>query len=205
MNHLIPIKLINRDHVDRVVDVLCEVFYEYPVMRYVLGNEGVEFNQQFPKLIRLFVMGRVLKNGPLFGIGDADLLDAATVIALPETRDVPESLIDLRRTTWQELGQAAYHRYDDFCEACEPFDPKEPHHHLSMIGVRDGYQGKGYGRLLMEHVISLSDRHEQSAGVSLSTENPSTVPFYQRLGFEITGRTNVGPGLDTWSFFRAKG
>lgn len=205
MNSVTPVNSIHYDHVERVVDTLCEAFYEYPVMRYVLDADGGEFDQQYPKLIRLFVMARVLSDEPLFGMGELERLDAASVVSLPETQGVPERLVELRRTTWQDLGQEARQRYDNFCGACATFDVAEPHHHLNMIGVRNSCQGMGYGRRLVEHVISLSDAHLHSTGVSLSTENPSNVPFYTRLGFELIGHAKVGPGLETWNFFRTKG
>ena len=198
------IKAIAYEQVDGVIDTFCEAFYHYPVMRYVIGADVKDFDSQLSLLIRLFVMGRVLSNDLLFGIGDIERPDAAATVSLPENSGTPEALIAYRNATWPRFDPAARSRYDSFGEACSQFDVLEPHHHLNMIGARNSQQGKGLGRLLVDHVISLSDSDANSNGVSLSTESEANVPFYQKFGFEITGYAEVGPGLNTWNFFRRK-
>ena len=32
---------LNREKIEEVVDVLCEAFYAYPVMKYVLGGKKI--------------------------------------------------------------------------------------------------------------------------------------------------------------------
>ena len=42
-----------------VVDVLCESFFGYPVMRYVLGEEAMDYEERLKTLVHFFVMARV--------------------------------------------------------------------------------------------------------------------------------------------------
>lgn len=190
------------EHLDAVVSTLHEAFIDYPVMRYVLGTESPDFEVRHARLIRLFVMGRVLNRDPLFGIGEPDGPLAVATVTLPGPSPNPPELAEYRAREWAYLGPEAQARYDAFCAACAHFDVNEPHHHLNMLGVRRSHQGQGLGRMLVEHVIDLAGQHGGSAGVSLSTENPANLPFYRALGFELTGHAEVGPGLETWNLFR---
>ena len=54
------------------------------------------------------------------------------------------------------------------------------------------HQGRGIGRQLVAPVLKSAD----DAGLPcyLETEEPATVPFYQRLGFEAHACVDVGRG-----------
>jgi hypothetical protein len=41
-----------------------------------------------------------------------------------------------------------------------------------------------------------------SQGVSLTTEEPRNVTFYQHLGYQIIGEGSITPEMRTWGFFR---
>jgi GNAT superfamily N-acetyltransferase len=193
---------IDYAHLDAVVDTLHEAFGDYPVMRYVLGDEQDGFEKQHRRLVRLFVMGRVLNQDPLYGLGAANAPVAVATVTLPGPSKNSRELAEYRQAEWARLGAGAQERYEAFCDACAQFDVSEPHHHLNMLGVRRGHQGQGLGKKLVEHVIDLAEKDTGSGGVSLSTENASNLPFYNHLGFELTGHAEVGPGLETWNFFR---
>jgi len=55
---------------------------------------------------------------------------------------------------------------------------------------------------LLERVHTMSREHPESRGVSLTTESAANVPFYQRLGYGLVGHGRIGPGLESWGFFR---
>jgi hypothetical protein len=38
--------------------------------------------------------------------------------------------------------------------------------------------------------------------VTLTTELPGNVQLYQHCGYEIVGRVDVAPGLETWGMYR---
>ena len=56
---------------------------------------------------------------------------------------------------------------------------------------------------LLECVEEISRDRPDSAGVSLSTEDPRNVPLYEHFGYRITGHARVAPELESWGFFRA--
>jgi ribosomal protein S18 acetylase RimI-like enzyme len=83
------------------------------------------------------------------------------------------------------------------------FATTPPHHHLNMIGVRRAQQRSGLAREVLEAVHRLASEDPESAGVSLTTERPENLPFYERFGYKVVGHAWVGPDLETWGLFRA--
>jgi len=187
---------------EEVVDVLCDAFEDYPVMRFVLGDAGA-YDRRLRRLVGFFVKAREVRGEMLLGVPGPDGLIAAAIVSNPHGPPAPPSFQALREAVWNELGAEPRKRYEAFGAACAPFLPAEPHLHLNMIGVRGSAQGHGLGRLLLGAVHDLSLRDSASSGVSLTTEDEANVALYQHFGYSVVGEAEVGPGLRSWSFFRA--
>ena len=186
---------------ESVVSVLSESFFDYPVMRFVLGSEP-DYSARLETLVRFFVMARVLRKEVLLGVEGTGGLAAAAMVSDPNGGPSPDELAVIREETWGALGQDAFARYAAFGEATTAFDVEGGHIHLNMIGVRRSAQGQGLGRVLLEAVHRLSASDESSAGVSLTTEYPSNVPLYEHFGYEVIGSAKVGSGFTTWGMYR---
>jgi len=184
-----------------VVDVLCEAFFDYPVMRYVLGPRVESYQDRLATLVGFFVGTRVLRHEIMLGVGNRDDLDGVAIISRP-SRPSPPEVAELRERTWAELGTDERRRYEAFGAACAPFHVEPPHLHLNMIGVRPRARGKGRSRTLLEGVHRLSRTDPESAGVTLTTEVPENVPLYRHFGYQVVGHATVAPDLETWGFFR---
>ena len=195
-------RLGERD-VAEVVDVLCEAFADYPVMRFVLGADVADYERRLEALIHFFVEARVLRGEVMLGIGQRGRFDGAALVSRPSGPPSPPELSELRERLWADLGSPARARYDSFTAACAPFEVGTPHIHLQMIGVRRAAKGQGIGRRLIEHVHLMSREDPDSQGVTLTTEDQANVPLCQHFGYEIVGHATVGWGLQTWGFFRA--
>ncbi len=180
--------------------MLAESFRDYPVMRFILG-ESADYDLRLDTLVGFFTDARVLRGEPLLGVEDGEGLVAAAMISYPQVSSPPE-LAGVREETWATLGPDARARYESFGAAASEFDVDRPHIHLNMIGVRGRGRGQGLGRLLLDHVHRMSAGSPSSEGVTLSTEDPGNVPLYEYFGYEIVGHVTVGPGLQTWGFFR---
>ncbi len=185
-----------------MIDVLCDAFFDYPVMRFVLGPERPDYEADLRTLVSLFVRARVFRREFLLGVRDGAGLAAAAIVSRPDGTAAPPAFTEFRQRVWAELGPRAEARYNAFGDACAPFQTEAPHLHLNMIGVRRGAQGRGLGRALLEQVHELSRADSKSHGVTLTTELESNVPLYERFGYRLVGRASVAPGLTTWGFFR---
>ena len=197
-----PVRVIPPTQSDAVLDVLCDAFYDYSVMRYVLGPAR-NYPERLRTLIGLFVAGRASPQGRLLGVLDDDgTLAAAAVVDLPGDRLVLPALERLRAAVWRELGADARLRYEAYGTASRSFEPSAPHHHLGLIGVRASHQGSGLGRVLLDHVHSLAAADPASTGVSLTTELERNVGLYRYFGYDLAGQARVAAELETWCFFR---
>jgi ribosomal protein S18 acetylase RimI-like enzyme len=83
-----------------------------------------------------------------------------------------------------------YHHPDYFCP--EPYAAYPSHLHIDLL---DRAQGRGYGRRMLEQVMSiLRRRGSPGAHLGVSMANTPAFGFYQRLGFLELVR--VGTGKD---------
>jgi len=191
------VSTLGKRDVDRVADVICDAFRDYPVMRYVLGDHEPHIRL----LVTFFVMSRVLRDEPILGVVEDGELGAAALVSFPEVESPPE-LHALREKVWAELGDAARGRYEWCGEVWKPLFVDVPNVHLNVIGVRRAFQGRGLGRVLLEYVHEFSRLRPGSEGVTLTTEVASNVGLYQHMGYEVVGHARIAPELETWSMFR---
>jgi GNAT superfamily N-acetyltransferase len=200
---------LRRATANEAVEVFCDAFAEYPVMRYVLGASP-DYADRLRELVTLTVMGRVLGNDPLLAIDcDGRAVACATLTepgstATTEPGDVTSAadLDELAERTWQLLGADGRDRHRVFFDAVNTVGVEQPNVHVNMIGVVGPYLGQGLARLLLNEVHARSAAHSESEGVSLTTEFPANVSLYEHFGYEIVGHVQVDEGLETWGFFR---
>jgi GNAT superfamily N-acetyltransferase len=79
--------------------------------------------------------------------------------------------------------------------------PSYPLWYLPWLGVDSAVQGKGLGSALMRPCLEIVDSYHLPA--YLDSTNPRNVPFYERHGFEITGRWQAGSSPPITSMLRA--
>jgi GNAT superfamily N-acetyltransferase len=196
--------ILYKENIHEVADVLCEAFYDYPIMKYVLGEKD-DYEIRLRKMVTFFVSARALRKEPLLGIYNSEnILVAAAAVTLPGEIPSPPELLKLRDELWTKLGSEEKLCYENYGNAAFSLLPKEPHHHLNMIGVRNAYQGKGLARQLIAAVEELASEHPTSTGVSLNTEVEANVNFYLHLGYELLGEAIVDKDIVTWGFFKGK-
>ena len=184
---------------DEVTRLLCEAFFDYPVMRYVLGDSP-DYASRLVRLIGLFTAGRWQRGQPVLGLRSADGgLQAAITMTPRGTFETPPSLSSLADSTWQFLGADARQRYAELCEAWAATEPEGANWHVNMLGVASAARGAGLGARLLAAALVLAAEDPSAQGVDLTTEDPVNLDFYTRRGFDITGHRRVSPALQTWT------
>ena len=202
---LIAVEALANDDMGDIVEVLCDSFADYPVLKYVLKDAGTDFDSHLRLLILFFVEAPVFRNEWMIGIRIGSQLVATAVISKRDGMPAPATSTRIREGVWTELGESAYRRYSAFGAATDPFEVDWPHLHINMIGIRQSLQGSGYGRLLMEYAHHMSAADPHSGGITLTTENEDNISFYKRLGYEVVGSAVVSDDLTSWGFYRENG
>jgi hypothetical protein len=82
----------------------------------------------------------------------------------------------------------------------EQAHPAMLHWYLPWFGVDCALQGQGLGSRLMPPCPDIVDRDHLPA--YLDSTNPRNVPFYQRHGFDVTGRWQAGDSPPITSMLR---
>jgi GNAT superfamily N-acetyltransferase len=186
-----------------IVDTLVDAFHDYPVMRYVVGDAGPDYDRRLHMLIGVFVARRVDHGHPTLAIeANGEVLGVATLTP-PGDPGPPSAEFDARRDAlWLELGQDANERMERLVEIWQRLSVPGPQYHLNMLGVRRAHAGRGIGRILLDEVHRISREHPESTGVSLSTEDPKNVLLYQHCGYQVRFHERVSQALETWILFR---
>ena len=70
------------------------------------------------------------------------------------------------------------------------YHPKEDCWYLPLIGVDPACQGRGLGSALLKHALELVDK--TSLPAFLESSNPRNISLYERHGFEVVGRIQIG-------------
>lgn len=80
--------------------------------------------------------------------------------------------------------------------------PPQPFAYLHFLAVDIHHQREGLGSLVVGPGLTAAAR--SGIGAHLETTNPSNIPFYRSLGFEVAGHHKLGPsGPEMWSLWRA--
>ena len=99
---------------------------------------------------------------------------------------VPAELLE---TVWSIFGEMGnYH-------------PKEDCWYLPLIGVDPARQGQGLGSALLKHALEIIDRNSLPA--FLESSNPRNISLYERYGFEVVGRIQIGSSPPVHPMIRA--
>jgi GNAT superfamily N-acetyltransferase len=127
--------------------------------------------------------------GAAFAKGSAHCIEgAATALWLPPGSEPDEAaMVELFEAT---ADPATASDGPQVMKQMASYHPHEPHWYLPLLGVDPARQGQGLGGRLLEHATRLFDRN--GAVAYLESSNPRNISLYQRHGFEVLGRIQVG-------------
>jgi ribosomal protein S18 acetylase RimI-like enzyme len=166
----------------RALSTLLLAFSADPVMRW-LYPEPARYVTAFPELLLAF-------GGASFADETVWRLDDFVAVALWMRPGVDP---DGDATVAKMKATVAPDRHDDMLamfEQMEDAHPTTPLWYLPWFGVDCHRQGEGLGSQLMSPCLDIVDRDHLPA--YLDSTNPRNVPFYQRHGFEVTGKSQAG-------------
>lgn len=195
MSELPVISTINSEDTDKTLATLTAAFIADPLFRWVYPN-AENYLEAFPQLIRAYCASGITNgtafSDPAFGgaciwLSPGNDPDDEAAGAVCEATIQPDRLADFVGIM-EEMDR--YHPHD------------EPIWYLPVIGVDAAGQGKGLGSALMKHALQICD--EQETRAYLESSNPANISLYERYGFEILGRIEVGSAPPVHPMIREK-
>jgi ribosomal protein S18 acetylase RimI-like enzyme len=165
-----------------VTDVITLGFSSDPMTRWTLPN-AARYLAVIPEVIDAFG-GRAFEHGSVYCVDD---FRGAALWLPPGTEPDSERLGALIA---QHAPAPVQEDMGGVFEQMAAYHPHEPHWYLPLIAVDPACQGRGLGGALLKQALARCDADGLPA--YLESSNPRNITLYQRHGFEILGRIQVG-------------
>ncbi len=176
------IKTATQAEVDQCISVIVLAFSSDPGGRWMYPDPH-QYLENFPQFVRAFG-GRAFKHDTAQYV---DRFLAAALWLPPSVQPDEEALMTLIENSVPASDREAVFA---LFEQMGSYHPNEPHWHLPLIGTDPTQQGKGYGAALLCHALAVCDQQQTPAYLEATSE--TSVPLYQRHGFDVLGTIQVG-------------
>ena len=186
---------LERDSLEMAIAVLSRAMQRDPLMQFIFEKSTVNYEPSLAELFRFSCAVRFDLDWPLLGCILESRLVGVAGVSEPQDTLWPESLSKTYDNFKSVVGLDATHRLERYSELADCYRPEAPHIHLGVLGVHPDFHGRGFADLLMKKIHAASERHPDSIGVALDTENVVNVPFYQHYGYSVTVKSELD-GMD---------
>ena len=173
----VEVKTASETDTQRVIDTMVLAFSSDPTWRWNYPDPH-EYLEYFPEFVSVYG-GKAFDHGTAYYVED---FAGAALWLPPGVQPDEDALIALFQDSLPEKRQE---QAWVILEQLESYHPDEPFWHLPLIGVDPTHQRKGYGRALLNYVLTSADR--AGAVTYLESSNPENISLYARHGFEIQG------------------
>jgi ribosomal protein S18 acetylase RimI-like enzyme len=192
---------VTPERLDEAVDVLACAFMNSPLIKLFYGG-GHDYARTVRDAFGITCEARLTLGEYVKGVQINNRLVGVACIATPGEKQWPDELEQKFDDFAHRSGTNCMELLNQYGALTAPHNAAEPHFYLIALGVHPNFQGRGYGRRLLDEVQSLSEAHPTSTGVGLDTEKPSNVSFYEHCGYRVTAKTRLET-VDIWCMFRA--
>ncbi|HKN13968.1 MAG TPA: GNAT family N-acetyltransferase [Candidatus Binatus sp.] len=194
---------------DQAADSLGRAFINDPTFKSIVPDitDPAERAKRLPDLFRAMLAIERRNGQPVFGVID----DNGRVVAAAMTEGVghPGTLGLLATGLGQmprligAIGWGGLYRALTLFSILADNHPKEPHLYLQVLGCDPPFQGKGYGKALLDRLALEAKARPEIAGVYLETATEANVAFYSSKGYKILGEL-YPLGVRTWRMYQRK-
>jgi ribosomal protein S18 acetylase RimI-like enzyme len=189
------VRTVESAEADRVLSTLTTAFIADPLFRWAFPD-AANFLDAFPKLIQAYA-GSGIGAGTAYCVGD---FAGASIWLSPGNDPDEEATVGIVQSLMRP------DRIEEFAGVMGELDNYHPHDeplwYLPVIGVDAIYQGSGLGSAMLAHTLELCD--EAGTRAYLESSNPANISLYERHGFEVMGRIEVGSAPPVHPMLREK-
>ena len=172
----------DRATIENLITSIVLAFRADPIVRWMYPTQEQYF-QNFPKFVKTFA-SKAFEHNTVFCTND---YAGGAFWFPPKIESETDAIVKLIQQTVSEPTQ---NEVFDLLEQMDSFHPDESYWYLAILGVSPTQQNRGYGSILLQQVLDNCDRHNQLA--YLESSNPLNISFYQKHGFKVIGKIQVG-------------
>ncbi|MFF4317864.1 GNAT family N-acetyltransferase [Streptomyces sp. NPDC001568] len=196
------IRCAGRSEAGAVATLLARAFDEDPVMAWLIPGPA----DREERVARWFRCAQRQQRPRAGGVrvaatGDGRLLGAALWSAPGRWRTTSVRELAAMPSYVRVFGPGGLGRAAQVQNTMHEAHPDVPHWYLPTLGCDPVVQGAGVGSALVRQQLADCDRLGQPA--YLESSKPANVPFYEGLGFRVTGEIRLpGNGPTLWPMWR---
>ncbi len=186
---------------NEAAQTLSLAFHDDPLQSYTFPDPD-QRRQLSPSHFSAILRYGLLAGDVLTGVEHGSGVVAWIPPGVEETPEMAESAGLTRLPKAIGAGPAGrFSRVIDYAERLHHRDMTRPHWYVMVLGVAPAFQGRGYGRALLQPVLDRADI--DGLPCYLETTQPKNVTFYQHLGFDmLVDDVEPESGLRMWTFRR---
>jgi ribosomal protein S18 acetylase RimI-like enzyme len=187
---------------EQAVKIFAEAFKDDPMNILIFEDDSTRY--EMVETIYRFVVFYVVPEMKyeLKGLEvDGELAGAVVFTTTDSRKEWSESLMGEGQKTGERTGERYGDMIREYYSKAIKNRPKAPHFYINEIAVNKEFQGRGYGKALLNYAESLSDSNPASTGVALDTSNPENIKFYEHLGYKLTKKFRFH-GIKGYSMFK---
>ncbi len=174
----------------QVVDTVEAAFVLDPAFGYFLGDSAG--GSGYPGFARAFA--GLLFDKRVAG-GTIWIIEGGQAVAM---WDAPHATVPAREreaAPYAQLAPDVQARLAAYDAVVDPVRPTSPHWYLGVLARHPETARRGWGRAVMAAGLAAAAR--DGADAYLETSNPANVELYERAGWQVAGRAQVGE-LPIW-------
>jgi ribosomal protein S18 acetylase RimI-like enzyme len=179
---MIPVTTVAPADAERAVAVIVLAFGGDPAARWTYPDPH-DYVTYFPAVVRAF-------GGAAFAAGTAHRVGRFAGAALWLPPGVHPDDAAMGAALGRSVPAARSKEIGAVFEGMRRHHPREPHWYLPLIGVDPAHQNQGHGSALLRHALARCDRDRVPA--YLESSNPKNISLYERHGFVVLDRVQVG-------------
>ena len=193
---------------DQAADSLGRSFINDPTFKAIIPDitDPVERATHLADLFRGMLAIERRGGQPVFGIVDNGRVVAAALtegVAHAGALGMVTTGLGQMPRMIRAIGLGGLWRGLNLVSVLSDNHPKEPHIYLQVLGCDPPFQGKGYGKALVDRLALEAKARPEIAGVYLETMTEANVAFYSSRGYEILGEL-YPLGVKTWRMYQRK-
>ena len=195
---------------DQAAQSLARAFVDDPTMKSIIPDitDPAERVRRLPGLFQAMLAIERRNGQPVFAvIDDNGRVVAAAMsegIGHPGTLGLVATGLGQMPRIIRSIGWGGLMRALNLFSVLSENHPKEPHLYLQVLGCDPAFQGKGYGKALLDRLALEAQVRPEIRGVYLETAKEANVAFYGSKGYEVVGEL-YPLGVKTWRMYQRRG